>query len=755
MSAIPPAAGQLIGSRYRLERQLSAPAAEAAAVLAQGELWQARDQLAAEAPVALRRLGAAADQARARELWSRLQGVLHPQAPRFGAVIQEDGQLWLVREWQSGRTYGQLLEARRERQMVFGAGEVLLLLRRLLPVLAALHSQELLHGDLSPDNLLRRDSDGLPVLLDFGLVRGLVAAAAGESSVAGATPGYAPPELLRGEPAQPWMDLHALGVVALVLLSGDPPGTLLDPVSLAWRWPVALEPEPTLLAQLQRLLERDPARRFASAGQALMAFQALEMPDSTGPVARADRTVALVPPVPLPPAFQPPASEPALDAQPAADPVQDRQPQPPQEPGAEADPGPASASVASESALGGATPVKPESPDQQAPSPALELPPLLRSRPQASPLRPPTSQLRRRDEEREEAAEGGLWPVLIALVISAVVGTSLGWWWLGRDRQPAARTEQSSEQPSSLPPAEVDQRQQLIDRLRAIQVDRSWFLQLVDASLLAQYPERRGRLPSDSLEDAPLRKVWNEQAQEWLARVEQLPLAVRRRLGSFSQVDWQQRQQGLLRQGLSSEVLRQLVSASAQNLLPGRSGQDIPDEPYRQLWYAAAEQVLENVRIDPIEAGSGTTQVLSADVPASGARLFAIRLPAAHGLALGVNGTPLLQMSVYGADGTLLEAKGPLRVVTLGSQKSSPVQLLVTNEGVAPAMIRLSLRADPPPPVAPAPTGPPVSGESGPAPESAPRGETGAAQDATPASGPAAPPPPVEAPPPVPATPQP
>ena len=88
--------------------------------------------------------------------------------------------------------------------------------------------------------------------------------------------------------------------------------------------------------------------------------------------------------------------------------------------------------------------------------------------------------------------------MLIALVISAVVGTSVGWWWLGRDKLPPPRTDQTSELPSSLPPAEVDQRQQLLDRLRAIQVDRSWFLQLVDASLLAQYPERRGRLPSHS-----------------------------------------------------------------------------------------------------------------------------------------------------------------------------------------------------------------------------------------------------------------
>ncbi|MEI6030721.1 MAG: protein kinase [Synechococcaceae cyanobacterium ELA739] len=743
MSTPTPEAGQLIGSRYRLERRLSAPAGDPAGVLAQGELWQARDQLAAEAPVALRRLGADADQARARELWSRLQGVLHPQVPRFGAVIQEDGQLWLVREWQSGRTYGQLLEARHERQMVFGAGEVLLLLRQLLPVLAALHSQELLHGDLSPDNLLRRDSDGLPVLLDFGLVRGLAAVGAGESGAAGATPGYAPPELLRGEPAQPWMDLHALGVVALVLLAGEPPGKLLDPVSLAWRWPVALEPEPALLAQLQRLLERDPARRFASAGQALGAFQALEMPDSTGPVARADRTVALVPPLPVPPLPVPPApaptpAEPALDARPAgAIAAQDPQPQAPQQGVSGEEPDPASVSAAAESAAG---PAAAQATDRQQSPAGPELPPLV-------PGRSPSSQLRRRDEEREEAAEGGLWPVLIALVLSAVVGTFVGWWWLGRDKLPTTPSRQTSEQPTSLPPAEVDQRQQLLDRLRAIQVDRTWFLQLVDASLLAQYPERRGRLPTDSLEDAPLRKVWNDQAQEWLARVEQLPLAVRRRLGSFSQADWQQRQQSLLRQGLSTEVLRQLVSASAQNLLPGRSGQDMPEEPYRQLWYAAAEQVLENVRIDPIEAASGNTQVLSADVPASGARLFAIRLPEAHGLALGVNGTPLLQMSVYGADGTLLEPKGPLRVVTLGSQKASPVQLLITNEGVAPAMIRLSLRADPPPaPATPAATTAPARGEASPGGQTTPGSQAEPTQEGAPSSGPATPPPPVEAP---------
>jgi serine/threonine-protein kinase len=644
--------GQLIGERYQLEQRLSDGP--------QGTLWRAIDQFAASAPMVLRQLGPELDQDRARALWGRLQGVLHPQVPRLGAALSQDGCLWLVREWQSGRTLQELLDARAERQMVFGAGEVLLLLRQLLPVLAALHSQDLVHGDISPANLLRRDSDGLPVLLDFGLV------------VDGAvvTPGYAPPERARGEGPDPWMDLHALGVTALVLLSGDPPARLLDAGSLAWRWPACLSDQPELQAALARLLTRDPGQRFPSAAQALAALQALPMPETTGPVPRADRTVALVPPpAPIP---KPVAPAPAIESPSSL---------------AGAFDVPASETVAAEYA---AT-ARPE------PEPSL-MQPIIEPVESPRPPLPPSSRLR--GEERELAAEGGLWPVVIALLLSAVVGTALGWWWLSRGQAGRSTTPDAALQlPSSLPPAEVDQRQQLLNRLRAMQVDRTWFLKLVDASLMAQFPERGGRLPSDRLEDAPLRKVWNELAEEWLARVEQLPLEIRRRLGSYSNADWEQRLRGLADQGLSGEVLRQLVSAQAQTLLPGRSGSTMPSEPFRQLWYAAAEQSLAAIQIEPIQARSGEPKVLSAPVSAGGARLFPIRLPDGYRLVLGVNGSPLMQMSVFAADGSLLEASGPLRVVSLPPQPRSPVQLLVTNEGVAPSLITLSLRADAPEPM--------------------------------------------------------
>ena len=604
----------LIAGRYRLEMQLSATE--------RSELWRASAQLASEAPVVLRWIGP--DQLQLQErfhaLWPRLQGLLHPQVPRFGALIEQEADLWLVREWQEGRTYGELLQARRERQLVFGAGEVLLLLRQLLPVLSVLHGQQLIHGDLTPANLLRRERDGLPVLLDFGLVRGTAAPTDAEGPI-GVTPGYGPPELARGELAEPWMDLFSLGVVSLVLLSGEEPAQLLDPVTLAWRWPAALDEQPQLRGALERLLSPEPAQRFRSAAAALEAMQQVPMPDSTGPVARADRTLVLVPPAAAP-----------------------------------------------------------------APAPAA----------------------RSRQLQREEEAEGRIWPVVLALVVSAVVGTGLGWLLLSRGRVAAPLAESALQLPSSLPPAEVDQRQQLLSRLRALQIERGWFLRLVDASLLAQYPERGGRLPGDSLDDAPLRKVWNQLAEEWLSRVEALPLELRSRLGGFTSGDWRRRQESLLAQGLSPAVVEQLVSASAQGLLPGRAAADIPPEPFRQLWYAAAEKVLANVRIEAIQARAAQTSVVSAAVPAGGARLFPIRLPPQSRLVLGVNGSPLMQMSLFGADGAVLEARGPLRVVNIGAVQRSPVQLLVTNEGLASALITLSLRADPPPVLNRAPQRPPL-----------------------------------------------
>mgnify|MGYP003334141266 FL=1 len=638
--------GHLLAERYRLDERLSQAAGSA--------LWRGTDTLAGDLPVALRVWWdlAGEEQAELRRGLERLQAVYHPQIPRLGAVLSDNGRLWQVREWVGGRSYRDLLQARRERQLVFGAGEVLLLLRQLLPALAALHGQDLVHGDITPANLLRRDRDGLPVLIDFGQP-----APQGREPLASGTAGYAPPEQLR-DPPQPWMDLHGLGVTALVLLSGDEPQDLLDPVTMDWLWPAALDTEPGLRAVIERLLQREPGQRYRSAAQPLDDLGRLPVPDSTGPVSRSDRTEVLIPP--------PPPPEPDAAAAPTPEPRPEPEPEPEPEP---------------------KPPPKPPAPRAAAPATLRVVPRHLRQ------------------QQREEAAEGRFWPVVLALLLTGLVGSAVGWLLLGRGRVGPADTGLPGGG-VSLPPAEVDQRQQLVNRLAALQVNRDWFLTLVNRSLASQFPERGGRPPSDSLEDAPVRKVWNDIAQDWLVRVEQLPVSLRERLGSFRSEDWDQRRGLLSRQGLSEAVLDQLVGASTRSLLPAGLANGQPQEPYRQIWIAAALRALDGLRVESLEPVTGLARTASASLDGNRAQVFAIRVPADHKLVLGLSGSPLMQMTVFAADGQVLDGAGPLRVVSLEKVTSSPVQVLVRNDGPTAGLLSLSARVDPPAPAAPRPTQP-------------------------------------------------
>ena len=158
--------------------------------------------------------------------------------------------------------------------------------------------------------------------------------------------------------------------------------------------------------------------------------------------------------------------------------------------------------------------------------------------------------------------------------------------------------------------------------------------------------------------------------------------------------DWQSQRQALVDQGVNARVVEQLVSASAQALLPGAPAGVKPPEPYRQLWIAAALRSLEDVQIETVKARQLTPTVLTSRVPAGGARLISIAVPAGRRLVLGINGTPLMQMTVFAADGAVMADRGPLRVVTLPVEAGSPVQVLVTNDGVSSGLLTLSCRAE-------------------------------------------------------------
>lgn len=87
-----------------------------------------------------------------------------------------------------------------------------------------LHQQNVLHRDVSPDNILIMPN-GAPVLLDFGAARTVVAGAT-QSLTTVLKPGYAPIEQYADDGSLeqgPWTDVYGLGAVMYFLAMGGPP----------------------------------------------------------------------------------------------------------------------------------------------------------------------------------------------------------------------------------------------------------------------------------------------------------------------------------------------------------------------------------------------------------------------------------------------------------------------------------------------------------------------------------------------------
>jgi serine/threonine-protein kinase len=247
-----------------------------------------------------------------QELFQREAGVLykvqHPQIPRFRelfrANVDEEGRLFLVQDYVEGQSYRTLLITRKVQHRLFNEPEITQLILQLLPVLEYLHAQGVIHRDISPDNVMLRNADLMPVLIDFGGVKQVAATI--ESQYTGVTPlatrlgkvGYAPDEQMQMGTAYPHSDLYALAVTMLVLLTGKEPQELRDPQTLTWHWQRYVTLSPTLTHVLEKMLAHRSADRYQSATQVLQALS-----NSTPTV-----TYSPLPsPAPLPP--PPPSTE--------------------------------------------------------------------------------------------------------------------------------------------------------------------------------------------------------------------------------------------------------------------------------------------------------------------------------------------------------------------------------------------------------------------------------------------------------------
>jgi serine/threonine protein kinase len=219
--------------------------------------------------------------AKAKELFQReantLYQIKHPQVPEFRATFEAEGRLFLVQDYVEGRNYRQLLSERRHQKSTFTEAEAVTLLQQVLPILSYLHNRKIIHRDISPENLMLRSQDRMPVLIDFGVVKEAATQlqshlGMAQSTVAG-KPGYAPPEQLQTGNAYASSDLYALAVTVLVLLTGKEPQDLFDDTSLNWKWQQFVNVNSSLAKTLNRMLSYKPAQRFPNAEEVLQALQ--------------------------------------------------------------------------------------------------------------------------------------------------------------------------------------------------------------------------------------------------------------------------------------------------------------------------------------------------------------------------------------------------------------------------------------------------------------------------------------------------
>ncbi|MEM1238307.1 MAG: protein kinase [Cyanobacteria bacterium P01_H01_bin.26] len=189
----------------------------------------------------------------------------HPQIPRLLAHIEEEGELYLVQEYIPGPSLADELAT--GPMAVDGAIQCL---QDLLTVLAVVHSQNVIHRDIKPGNILRRQGTGELVLIDFGAVKALQTSPRPGLTVVIGSLGYMAPEQQTAQPCF-GSDLYSLGMVILQALSGRHPLSFTTPVTCQG---LGLTLPDGLAQFIDRLVHLDHRQRYGTAGEALQAFGA-------------------------------------------------------------------------------------------------------------------------------------------------------------------------------------------------------------------------------------------------------------------------------------------------------------------------------------------------------------------------------------------------------------------------------------------------------------------------------------------------
>ncbi|XXX73577.1 protein kinase [Sorangium sp. So ce134] len=237
----------------------------------QSQVYLARDKLLGQL-VALKVVTEPDDGALLREA-EALVRLRHPSIVQLYGWGRLDGaRIYLILEYVEGETIHRHIVDRAPQGGLMPLPQVLSVVRQIAGALASMHAEGYVHADVKPGNILLDTRIERAVLIDFGLGLRL---GSGRPHLVGGTRGYAAPEQLIPEAAdpQPSLDTYALAAVTYAMLTGRAPfeaATSYGIVAMQQRGELTPASSarpglpPSVDALFARALDPEPSRRLAS-----------------------------------------------------------------------------------------------------------------------------------------------------------------------------------------------------------------------------------------------------------------------------------------------------------------------------------------------------------------------------------------------------------------------------------------------------------------------------------------------------------
>jgi serine/threonine-protein kinase len=194
----------------------------------------------------------------------------YAQIPQLFAYFEQNKEFFLVEEFIDGQDLSKEICAGKIRDERY----VINLLKGILPILEVLHQKGVIHRDIKPPNIIRRNSDKQLVLIDFGAVKQFQndLTCGANLSIDIGSPGYTPSEQLRGRP-KPSSDLYALGMMCIQALTGVHPRHLEEDESEEVCWQHLTSANPILKEILSKMVRHNTKERYKSATEVLIALE--------------------------------------------------------------------------------------------------------------------------------------------------------------------------------------------------------------------------------------------------------------------------------------------------------------------------------------------------------------------------------------------------------------------------------------------------------------------------------------------------